>query len=129
MSVLWAALSRWFTGSWLTAIVGGIALTGISVIGIDLISSLKSAGAAPVEIAKAKIECDAARTASNNTALEELADKNRRAVQAANAERDKAKLDADQRLFKIHDLEVQLAKAPGQPQCGYSPEVTGSLRK
>jgi hypothetical protein len=128
-SGLWAAITRYSLGDIATVLIGGALMTAAGVGVYKVTDAFERAGAAPEQVANAKLKCDNQKIAADNAAMEELVAANRRAAEAAQKERDRQKTVADQRLFKIHDLEVQLAVKPAAPECGYSPEVTGSLRK
>ena len=123
-SGLWAAITRYSLWDILTVVGGGVAVTAIGAFLLGIVGDIRTSGAA-----KAQVACVEGVNKSNNAAFEELAEANRRAAVAAQAERDKARADADTKAARIVVLQTLLANQPATEQCGYSADITGALRK
>lgn len=123
-SGLWAAVTRYSLGDIATVVGGGLLITAFGAFLLGIVGDIRTSGAA-----KSQVACVENINKSNNAAYEELAESNRRAALAAQDERDKAQADADTKEARIVVLQTLLANQPAAEQCGYSPEITGALRK
>lgn len=128
-SVLGAAVARWWGGTTLSSFFTFAGLTAAMGFLAVVYADVKTAGGAQAKLDTAVAECHASQLQAENDALAALANSNHEAAVAADRARANAQAEANQKSERIADLEQQLKNQPAPPQCGYSPDVTGSLRK
>ena len=117
------SLARWVSFDAVKAIGVGIGCAVLLGLAVSIYSDIKTSGGA-----QARLQCAQAVIEGNEQAAKEIDALNAKAVQAANAEREKARAEVAQTSERIVALEASLRALTDDPIC-YPQSISRSLRQ
>jgi len=120
---LFTGLARWVSLDAIKSIAIGIGCAILLGLAVSIYADIKTSGGA-----QARLQCAQAVIDGNEQAAKEIDALNAKAVQAANAEREKAKAEVAQTAQRIVTLEASLRALSDDPIC-YPQSISRSLRQ
>jgi hypothetical protein len=120
---LFTGLARWVSFDAIKSIAIGIGCAILLGLAVSIYSDIKTSGGS-----QARLQCAQAVIDGNEQAAKEIDALNAKAVQAANAEREKAKAEVAQTAERVVTLEASLRALTDDPIC-YPQSISRSLRQ
>ena len=120
---LFTGLARWVSLDAIKSIAIGIGCAILLGLAVSIYADIKTSGGA-----QARLQCAQAVIDGNEQAAKEIDALNAKAVQAANAEREKAKAEVAQTAERVVTLEASLRALSDDPIC-YPQSISRSLRQ